>query len=72
MIYIGLDVHKRFSRMGCFDPATGEVHDLGSVSNDASALQGALEELPCCPPQKRCPAAWSAPDQHGGIWPAAC
>ena len=46
MIYIGLDVHKRFSRMGCFDPATGEVHDLGSVSNDASALQTALEELP--------------------------
>ncbi len=23
MIYVGLDVHKRFSRMGCFDPATG-------------------------------------------------
>jgi len=47
MIWVGLDVHKRFSRMGCFDPATGEVHDLGSVSNDASALQGALERLPC-------------------------
>jgi len=31
MIYISLDVHKRFSRMGCFDPATGEVQDLGSV-----------------------------------------
>jgi len=46
MMYIGLDVHKRFSRMGCFDPATGEVHDLGSVSNDASALQEALEKLP--------------------------
>jgi len=47
MIYIGLDVHKRFSRMGCFDPATGEIHDLGSVSNEVSSLQGALEELPC-------------------------
>jgi len=47
MIWVGLDVHKRFSRMGCFDPATGEVHDLGSVSNDASSLQGALEKLPC-------------------------
>ena len=45
MIYIGLDVHKRFSRMGCFDPATGEVHDMGSVSNDQSELQGALEKL---------------------------
>jgi len=46
MSYIGLDVHKRFSRMGCFDPATGEVHDLGSVSNDASALEEVLEALP--------------------------
>jgi transposase len=46
MIYIGLDVHKRFSRMGCFDPATGEIHDLGSVSNEPSALEEALEELP--------------------------
>lgn len=24
MIYVGLDVHKGFSRMGCFDPAIGE------------------------------------------------
>jgi hypothetical protein len=46
MIWIGLDVHQRFSRMGCFDPATGEVHDLGSVSNEPSALEEALEELP--------------------------
>jgi len=46
MIYIGLDVHKRFSRMGCFDPATGDAHDLGSVSNEASALEEALERLP--------------------------
>ena len=46
MIWVGLDVHKRFSRMGCFDPATGEIHDLGSVGNDASALQEALEKLP--------------------------
>jgi len=28
MIYIGLDVHKRFSRMGCFDPATEEAPDV--------------------------------------------
>ncbi len=46
MIWIGLDAHKRFSRMGCFDPASGEVGDLGSVSNDAWALEEALEELP--------------------------
>jgi len=47
MIWIGLDVHQRFSRMGCFDPASGEIHDLGSVSNDTSALEEALEGLPC-------------------------
>jgi len=46
MIYIGLDVHKRFSRIGCFDPATGEVHDLASVSNEASALEDSLGRLP--------------------------
>jgi hypothetical protein len=46
MIWIGLDVRKGFSRMGCFDPATGEVHDLGSASNEESALEEALEELP--------------------------
>jgi len=46
MIYIGLDVHKSHSRMGAFDPATGEVQDLGSVSNEASVLEEALERLP--------------------------
>ena len=46
MIWVGLDVHKRYSRMGCFDPATGEIHDLGSVSNEPSALEEALDELP--------------------------
>jgi len=47
MIWVGLDVHKCFSRMGCFDPATGEIHDLGSVSNEPPSLEEALEELPC-------------------------
>jgi len=46
MMYVGLDVHKRFSQMGCFDPATGDVQDLGSVSNEASSLEEVLEELP--------------------------
>lgn len=45
MIYIGLDVHKRFSRMGLFDPATGELRDLGEVSNDPEALHERLEPL---------------------------
>jgi transposase len=46
MIYLGVDVHQRFSRMGCFDPATGEIHDLGSVSNEEAALEAALGQLP--------------------------
>jgi hypothetical protein len=33
MIYVGLDVHKRFSRMGTFDPATGDevIHMAGET-----------------------------------------
>jgi len=45
MIYVGMDVHKRFSRMGSFDPATGELRDLGEVSNDREALQMRLAPL---------------------------
>ena len=46
MIHVGLDVHKGVSRMGCFDPATGEVQDLGSVSNEREALAHRLGQLP--------------------------
>jgi len=46
MIYIGLDVHKGFSRMGGFDPATGEVQDLGKLSNEREALAHRLGHLP--------------------------
>jgi len=59
MIYVGLDVHKRFSRMGCFNPATGEVHDLGSVSNEPSALQQVLEKL-ASPKTVVLEAGWSS------------
>jgi len=45
MIYVGLDVHKGFSRMGMFDPATGELQDLGQVSNDRHALQASLQGM---------------------------
>ena len=45
MIYIGLDVHKRFSRMGMFDPAPGDLQDLGEVSNGREALQVRLEQV---------------------------
>ena len=46
MYYVGLDVHKRFSRMGVFDPATGELQDLGAVSNDRHALDAQLVQIP--------------------------
>ena len=45
MIWVGLDVHKRFSRMGIFDPATGDLQDLGEVSNDREALRVRLEQV---------------------------
>ena len=45
MIWVGLDVHKRFSRMGSFDPATGDLQDLGEVSNDREELQVRLEQV---------------------------
>ena len=46
MMYVGLDVHKGFSRMGAFDPAAGEVQDLGEVSNERDALASRLGEIP--------------------------
>lgn len=46
MICVGLDVQKRHSRMGVFDPATGELHDLGSVSNEPTVLEQRLSEVP--------------------------
>jgi hypothetical protein len=33
MINVGLDVHQWFSRVGVFDPASGDLEDLGTVSN---------------------------------------
>lgn len=46
MIWVGLDVHKGFSRMGMFDPASGAVQDLGTVRNEPCALEEKLSELP--------------------------
>jgi len=45
MIYVGLDVHKRFSRMGSFRSATGELQDLGEVINDREALRMRLKQV---------------------------
>ena len=45
-MYVGPGVHKRSSRMGAFDPATGEIQDLGQVRNEREALAARLSELP--------------------------
>jgi transposase len=45
MIYVGLDVHKGFSRMGMFDPATGELQDLGQVSNNRHTLEAQMKRI---------------------------
>ncbi|MGD0110797.1 MAG: IS110 family transposase [Armatimonadota bacterium] len=45
MIWIGLDVHKGYSRMGMFDPASGAIQDLGTVRNEPSMLEETLSEL---------------------------
>lgn len=46
MIYVGLDVHKGFTTMGQFDPATGELTHLGEVPTEPEALGKALAALP--------------------------
>jgi len=46
MIYIGLDVHKGYSRAGLFNPATGELKDLGNVRNQLEDMAKLLEQIP--------------------------
>ena len=46
MVYVGLDVHKGFSRMGVFNPADGELRDLGNVRNEPSELAAQLAQVP--------------------------
>jgi transposase len=45
MRYVGIDVHKSFSRVVSFDPATGEVQDLGSVPTQWEVLCGEVRRL---------------------------
>jgi transposase len=42
MIYIGVDLHKRFCYMTAMD-ATGQIRDQRKVTNDADSLRGYLE-----------------------------
>jgi transposase len=46
MIYVGLDVHKGFTTMGQFDPASGELTHLGEVATESGALAEVLGRLP--------------------------
>jgi transposase len=45
MIYVGLDVHKEYSRVGMFDPATGELADLGDVPSRPEAIAEVLSRI---------------------------
>ena len=60
MIYIGVDLHKRFCYMTAMD-ATGQILHQGKVANEASSLQGYLRR-------------WSEPLQVAvescSFWPA--
>jgi transposase len=46
MVYVGLDVHKGYSRVGLYNPVTGELVDLGKVSHEPEQVAGLLAELP--------------------------
>jgi len=45
MLYLGLDVHGKWTTMVGFDPASGEVVRLDRVSNEPEAMGMALESL---------------------------
>ncbi len=45
MIWIGIDVHKSFSRIATFDPATGELQDLGTVPSAWEGLQAEVRRI---------------------------
>jgi len=45
MIYVGLDVHKKYSKAGLFDPATGELSDLGDVPSRPEAIGQTLSGI---------------------------
>jgi transposase len=46
MLYVGLDVHKSFTTIGLFDPATGELSHLGDVPTGQQELTEALARIP--------------------------
>lgn len=46
LMWVGLDVHRSFTRVGTLNPATGEVEDMGQVATREESLIEALERLP--------------------------
>lgn len=67
-VYSGPEFYYRYAN-------GDEAHNV-TVAYFCRDFSGAIRVDPTegkdCPPQKRCPDAWPAPDQPGGIWPAVC
>ena len=45
MRYVGIDVHKSFSRIAAFDPATGAVQDVGNVPSHWELLCAEVQRV---------------------------
>ena len=46
MLYLGLDVHSKWTTVRGFDPESGEIVELDRVSNEPEQLAAAFGELP--------------------------
>ena len=46
MLYLGLDVHSKWTTLRGSDPESGEVLERGRISNEPEAMAAALSELP--------------------------
>jgi transposase len=46
MLYLGLDVHSKWTTVKGFDPETGEVVEYRQVSNELEAMGAVLRDLP--------------------------
>ena len=46
MLYLGLDVHSKWTTIKGFNPETGEVVEYRQVSNQPEAMAAVLRDLP--------------------------
>ena len=46
MLYLGLDVHSRWTTLRGFDPETGEIVERVRISNEPEVMAAVLRELP--------------------------